>query len=264
MGTAVACVYTFTPTTVSDGTLQTMVSSIFLDFTLPNFYGYFLDNDQTTTSGGSVIRTIDWSLVPTANATATTALVAGDPSGSPVQSVTVTAPGSLYAAPPIVTFNGNSQRPARGVATMAVGGFNIVEGGSGYTSPVVNFIGGELAPGGIPVTATATLGGGGSIASVAVTNPVNGPYLTAPLVFITDGAGSGAYIIAGLSVSGVTLTDPGFGYIAAPTVTFTPLSKVMVPDSSGLVAQAAPLQGFMQGIFENALKMVAPSTAVAS
>jgi len=68
-----------------------------------------------------------------------------------------------------------------------IGGCQLLTAGANYTSPIVSFSGG----GGTGAAASATLGTGGSIALITMTNWGSG-YTSAPSVSITGGAGAGA------------------------------------------------------------------------
>jgi hypothetical protein len=64
--------------------------------------------------------------------------------------------------------------------TLALTGFNVVSGGSGYTTPAVILTGG----GGIGATATARVSNG-VILGIVLTNPGSG-YTSAPIVSFRD------------------------------------------------------------------------------
>jgi FtsP/CotA-like multicopper oxidase with cupredoxin domain len=154
----------------------------------------------------------------------------------------VIADGGQYAVHPIVEFS----RPAigsdiaTGTATLdvtgAVTGVTIINPGSGYTSaPTVAIWDGEpLAAAPVPAQATATIG----ILAIDITSGGTG-YDAAPVVAINDtvgtadkGASATATVAVRGSVTGITVTNPGAGYI-------TPGIKKFVDTLPGLGAGAA-------------------------
>ena len=144
-------------------------------------------------------------------------------------SVGVTAGGSGYTAPPIVSFVGGAgPADATAVATISSGSVTSVDvltGGTGYTAaPTVTFSGG----GGSGASAIATLTSG-VVTGIVVTSSGSG-YTSAPTVTLTNAAtdttGSGATASANITPAGsvisVTVTNPGSSpWISAPTVVFT-------------------------------------------
>jgi FtsP/CotA-like multicopper oxidase with cupredoxin domain len=98
----------------------------------------------------------------------------------------------------------------------SLSGFNVLSGGSGYTSaPTVAITGG----GGTGATATAQISG---LATLTLLTG-GADYASAPTVKFTGGGGSGASAVATVAnglVSTLTLTNPGTGYTSAPTVSF--------------------------------------------
>ncbi|MBK8498169.1 MAG: T9SS type A sorting domain-containing protein [Flavobacteriales bacterium] len=107
------------------------------------------------------------------------------------------AGGSGYTSAPTVTFSGGGAlTQATGVAVVTSGqvtSVSITGGGTGYTS----------AP-------TITLTGGGGTGALCVFDPAHLPTFSANIDATT-----------GMLVS-VTTTNPGFGYLAAPTVSLNP------------------------------------------
>jgi hypothetical protein len=247
---AVGCYVISTPI----ATVKANMQAIPTDFTLPNLWGLLLVTDAVTEPGGGAVeRAWTYKMVPTVgDATATTTLVGGS-SGAPVERVTVTAAGGLYARPPILSFTGGGSplQPAIAYPQMQVGGCVVPYGGTGYSgATVASFVGGNLAVGGTPAVAGAVTVIGGAVTAVAV-SVAGGPYDVAPSVVITDsGGGTGAEVVAGLSVASVNLIYGGIGYSSAPSVVFTPLFKAMFPDSSN---QPSTMIGSMIQICSNAL-----------
>lgn len=104
--------------------------------------------------------------------------------GTPLGAV-ITNAGSGYTSAPVVTASaGGSTWQA--LINSSTTGFSISDtitvttAGSGYTLPPIVLIS-PPAPGGIPATAVATLGGGGVLSSVTVTNNGAG-YFSAPTI----------------------------------------------------------------------------------
>jgi hypothetical protein len=146
-----------------------------------------------------------------ATATATRDTSAG---AGPIKTLTLTGNGQTFGCPPIVQLSDSTSTPtktARVHATLQVDAINVLTGGALYASPVVTLVGG-LAPGGVPATAHATVGGGGVITGIVVDTP-GGPYEYPPLVVITQAFGGGATAVADLNVGALVLDDPGDGYV---------------------------------------------------
>jgi len=235
------------------------MAAVPVDFDFLNLWGLLLDDDETVLAGQSVTRTLTLKMVPTIAATATATLVSGG--GTGIASVTLTNPGELYAAPPVVTFAGivneppcdePERAPASAVAVMEINvdDFVLIHAGSGYVTPIAVLSQGQLVPGGTPVQVTLTEVGGHI---TGVTIVPGGPYIIPPIVTVTDaGGGTGAEIVLGMSVSSINVTSVGFGYMSAPAVVITPLFKQMVPDTAN---QAGIVASWMRGEFENALKL---------
>ena len=147
----------------------------------------------------------------------------------------------LSAVPPVVN--------ATGTAYGGVDVVSIVDGGSGYTMPTVDF---DLpdAPDGVIAKAHAEMDVNGTITAVIVDDPGFG-YLTAPGVAIHNGtlydpiAGATlATVSATLKITSVTVDTFGSGYASAPTVTFSDQTGI----GSGAVATAFVDFGTVTGI----------------
>jgi hypothetical protein len=250
--TTITCAYQASALATGVNPLAAALFAAPIDFTLPNTWGLLVTNDVLTKVGQSCSRTFTLKMVPTtADAAGTASLGAA----GAVKSIARTAAGGLYAKPPVVTLTGKNTSPASAAPVMQVGGGVVISGGSSYVSPVAHLSGGSLAVGGIPLVVTFTVAFG-AITAVNV-NANNGPYVTPPVLAITDaGGGSGAEIILGLSLASFVVTSPGFGYQVPPTVVVTPLFKQMVPDSSGNVEQASTMRGWMNKVLSQATTTV--------
>ena len=179
--------------------------------------------------------------------------------GDTVESVTITSPGSGYAADPTVSFAG----PPGGRGTRAYGtavkgssvdSVTITTEGSGYTAvPTVT-----LGPPPSGTTATGAAVGKGTVHSFTVTNPGSGyrwpspgnpgqlvvdapavhfpqPAAWAILPYGNTGAQGRAVLQTG--VKSITITNSGSGYTSAPSVSF------IGGGGSGAAATATLLNG---------------------
>ncbi len=147
----------------------------------------------------------------------------------------------LSSVPPVVE--------ATGTAYGGVDVVQIIDGGSGYTMPTVEF---DLpdAPDGIIAKAHAEMDVNGTITAVVVDDPGSG-YLSAPGVVVHDGtlfdpiAGANlATVSSTLKVTSVVVDTFGSGYVSAPNVTFTDLNGT----GSGASATAFVDFGAVTGI----------------
>ena len=168
-----------------------------------------------------------------------------------VTGATVTTSGSGYTSAPAVTFTGGGATvQATGTATISASGLltgiTITSPGSGYTSvPTITLTGGNFATPaaagaiadiGTQATGIATISASGQVTGIVVVTTGSG-YTSAPIVTITGGgatvqatatasiyigtAAMGTANISGGAVTGITITNPGSGYVAAPTIVFT-------------------------------------------
>ena len=165
-----------------------------------------------------------------------------------VNAITMLSTGSRYTAPVVALTGGGFTTPATATAWGGVDAITIVDGGTFYQVPMVEFSLPDLANG---VRATGTVSMvNGAVFSILVVNPGSG-YTTAPVVSIYDGSwlipgtGFGALATATLSTTGVTLNTFGSGYTSAPTVTIT---DTLGGVGSGALATAALTQGSIKAI----------------
>ena len=159
--------------------------------------------------------------------------------------VTINNAGAGYTARATVSFAGGGGTGATATTTMKVNAITVGSRGTGYNNP-------PLAPplvtisappaGGTQATATATIAAG-RVAAITVTNPGSG-YTARPTVTIAPPpAGQTATATTTLAVDVVTVTVPGSGYTTAPTVTFSN------PGGGGTRATgAAVLSGSVTGL----------------
>jgi len=235
-------------------------------------YGLLLFSDETSSTTTTVTRGFVLKMLP-ATAAAATATI--EEQSGIVTAIDVTAPGSLYAMPPVVTLSGQVVEadvpydgiddtvpyPASAVAVMAIGAgdYVIASPGANYFAPSGALVGGQLAPGGTPAAIAGITVVAGEITAVSVTP--GGPYLAPPQVVITDVTGSGGEIVLGLHVASITLTAPGRGYETAPDVVITPLFKAIAPDGTD---QASTMTGWMTGVIQAAIKSPVDESVVVS
>ena len=146
--------------------------------------------------------------------------------GRGVGSVTVDNPGIGYTSAPTVVFasGGGSGAAATATLTPSVGSVTLISGGSGYTTaPSVMFTGGGGGSGAI-ANAVLTPRGVASVTLISV-----GVYSSTPTVTFGPPQTAGGRRATGTvvrpsggDVQSVTITDPGSGYTAPPSVTFSP------------------------------------------
>jgi hypothetical protein len=248
------------------------------------FLGVRVISDATPAASPTV-RTLVLGLRPTADATATCSLIPADASGSPIDFLTLTAPGASYILPPIVTFVGgrapgvdqsnqpidqpNEQaasldRPAMAQAYLKVVGVAIDAAGAGYSAATTASIVGRVKPGdggvrvgggsataGRPAIVSLTIAAG-NIVGVTIVDPGDG-YVGVPTVVINDPAvvpGSGGAVSVQMGVGRIDLLNPGAGYVSPPTVVLTPYFQALFPVTSD---QAAPFKQLMTTQLEQVL-----------
>ena len=136
-----------------------------------------------------------------------------------VTGATVIDGGFDYTHAPSVQFSGGGGQGAAGEAVMGVGSLEITGVGGGYTSePAVTISEPDVA-GGRQATATAKIDkAGGTISGLTITDPGTG-YLKAPQITFAGGGGTGAEAQSTLSLSGIVFTNGGSGYTAPPKIT---------------------------------------------
>jgi len=150
-----------------------------------------------------------------------------------VVAVTVVNPGSDYTQPPKVQFFGGGGQGVAGISTLGVDSFDLTGLGGGYTSEPTIVISPPDIIGGRQAVATAQIiKGGSSITGLTIIDPGSG-YLQPPQVSFIGGGGSGAAATASTAFGGIILTNGGSGYTTPPTITLTG------GGGQGAIAQAA-------------------------
>jgi hypothetical protein len=203
------------------------------------------------------------------------------PINSNIKTINLTNGGSGYHSPPTVVFTGKNRTIATATCTISgpiSNNFTIVSGGSGYTPATTLSIDGG---GGTGATATPIITngvitgvtltnagsnysspptitidpGGSSIQSIFIAQAGTN-YTTAATIEITGGGGTGAtaqlvFVQAmGTIISGVTVTNGGYGYTSIPTITIKPNgtgSGAVVGTVNFTTASGANIQSILNG-----------------
>ncbi|HYM69762.1 MAG TPA: hypothetical protein VEZ44_09220 [bacterium] len=257
-------VYTATSAAVTPAFLGTQMSAVPLPQDILDLYGLRVISDGLT---GTAVRTIVLGLLPVAAATATATRFPGNPTGSPIESLTLTAHGTGYTAPPTVIItdsppvlppppgggfrNDSFGFGAQAIAELDVASLTLVDGGTGYTSPPTVTVVGGLSPGGTPAVVTANEIAG-SVTILTLVSKGKG-YVSVPqLVFSGGGAPlTPAIATAALEVGDLVLLSPGQRYVN-PLVEIRPRFKTFFPDSGD---QRAPFWNLIKAQMERYLAM---------
>lgn len=204
-----------------------------------DMYGLRVTADTTAAGGTGVTRTIVMISDPTVNLNATTTLIPGDlGAGSPIGKVTIIGSGLNYILPPeLVLSGGKPFKRGKLDATLAVDGASVLAGGGSYNGGTFVAITGAMRPLSLRQTRQAPLPER-SIEPNAPYSPV--PCCVQGLSFNAGGIGYSAQSVVefqgGLAQGGtvatatltrnattgtitsITLTNPGSGYVFAPKV----------------------------------------------
>ena len=148
----------------------------------------------------------------------------GDP--GIITGYTALAGGSGYIQAPTIAATGGGGSGFS--ATVTIGNvpisstFTITTAGTNYVvGDKLVFSGG--GGGGGAIAAVSTIGANGTITAISLTN-AGGGYITAPTITVTSTLGTGAVITCSIvpaAVTGITILNGGSGYTSAPTFTFT-------------------------------------------
>ena len=139
-----------------------------------------------------------------------------------LQSITITTFGAGYFHPPTVNITPTSGgSSASATAIIGIGSSTLTAAGTGYTVGDILTLSGGTSNTKAQVQVT-TIGTGGAITGFSIYN--FGDYTAAPAnpVSVTGGFGSAATFTITWSVIRVNVTAGGSGYLAAPTISFTP------------------------------------------
>ena len=192
----------------------------------------FLNNDG---SGYTSTPSITFSASPATGGTATAVAITTSQAGvRSIHEILLTKPGFGYTTAPTISITGGGG--VGGAATCSIekiqkGVVSVIinSGGAGYsTAPSVSIEGPTAG-----ATATATIGAGGTITALTITNP-GIEYIGVPLVSVSSpGIGTTAIVTATISgvgtVSSLTITNPGSGYTVAPTITISNIDAIKNP-----------------------------------
>lgn len=242
-----------------------------LDYSLLTLNGIGLTSDQTTGSSTEIVRTITLFTVPATPAALTPNLFPGDPTGSPIDSVTVNTKGGSFSVPPVLTVANPTGSPnpvhqASLIAQLGITAVAVSDGGSGYSSNTIAVAsGGGLVAGGTQATFNVQVLDGG-INAILVLTP-GGPYYDLNSLVITledTGGGTGAVYTPTLGIESVLVAKPGAGYVPGCTITVTPYFKALFPDAAGAVEQASAVNGWMLQALQDATTSSITQTTVAS
>jgi hypothetical protein len=273
MTTQVTLTYTAFLGGATAGVVAAQMAAVPVPQSVLDFYGCHIVSDATP-AASPVVRTIVLGLNPVTPASATAALETND-SGSPVGALTVTAAGSGYVAPPIVSFTGgrpadvvrpgfptlsidvnqkidSANSPAVAFAYLKIVSASVAAAGAGYSANTYISVIGKLSQNGTPAVLTPTIVGG-HITGVAITDAGTG-YIGTPSVEVIDPAvspGSGGIITISMGVGELTLSRGGGGYSSAPTVVLTPIFQANFPPTGD---QGAPFAELMTTMLEQAIK----------
>ena len=146
-----------------------------------------------------------------------------------VVGMTLDSRGSKYSSAPVINFSGGQATGAtlNVHVSGSVSRFDILSGGSGYTSSGSSAVTASFTGGGL-TNAKVTVGvdaANGSINSITILAAGTGA-TTTPTLTLNAGVGSGATVVPVMqyAVAAVTCTttQAGSGYVAAPAVNFLP------------------------------------------
>jgi hypothetical protein len=222
-----------------------------VDITNPTSNGYYTSAPAVSFTGTGLSSTTGTAVLTNGRVTSVT--IGGTMSGliipTSVKTITLGVGGSGYTTAPTVVFTGGGGSGASAVAVLTAGvvssiTYDAFGTGINYTSaPTISFTGG----GGTGATATCTIQGssdlvvtiaapsagtqaaatavlaGLPISSVSLTNP-GWYYTVAPFVSITGGSGTGAIVTSTIKdgkVISLNLVSGGTGYTSSPTLTLT-------------------------------------------
>lgn len=141
--------------------------------------------------------------------------IIGDPTGNGAD-FTVTNGGNGYINTPNVRFSGGGGTGAIALVNgITLTGFQILNGGTGYTAPVVTISAPTLSTG---INASASITQvAGIITNITLTNAGTG-YQFPPSVTITDPNGTKAVAIPIFAINNIALQTSGSSYSSAPTI----------------------------------------------
>ena len=244
MTTQVVCDYNVQQVgTTTAARLETTLGQVPLPLAYLNAIGVRVISD-TTVPGPPIRRRVTLGFLPASTATATAALAPSQPTGSPIESFTVTAPGSGYVAAPNVEVAG-SGGGVYARALLKVLSAAAPTTGAGYNAATAPVFYGGLAPYNavFPATASGPLPRFEQkflqLISINLTAP-GSAYSAQTKVNILGGlcpnpggfAASAAPVIRAGALTSIDVLAPGQLYIQPPTI------QIVDPTGSGSGATA--------------------------
>ena len=229
-------------------------------FTTPGILEIGDDSDNSTTGGyaeytiegGQALITADILMANRNNMTAVMNLNGGEVDANRIYRNAARTGSKAY-----VNFDGGLYRERNGgnvidSGTSAPDAVNVYDGGAKIDTQSYNCV--------MPVSMLAPAGNG--VASISVLTQGAG-YIGPPMVRITGGDGFGATAVADIdyasgTLTGVTVTSPGFGYTTAPTVTLTGGGATTAATVS--LALGANVSGGLTKLGSGSLVMTATNT----
>lgn len=158
-------------------------------------------------------------------ATATAIIATSGTNAGRVTGLTLTSGGSGYTSNPQVVFTANGVTYGTATATVSAGRLSTLTlnypGSYSTTPPTVNFTGG-IASGGTHATATATVNSGKIRDNLVINTRGGADPATATAVLAADG-----------TISSVTVTNGGNGYVSDPTIAIAAPTGVTTPVALG-------------------------------
>jgi hypothetical protein len=205
--------------------LEAATVAVPIPSTIFQFLGLRLLSDVTVL-GPPVVRTLDVSLVPAISPTATAQVLASQPTGSPITTITVGAAGTEVVAPPGVqitdtlgTGSGAAAKAFLDLATIAG-----ISGGSGYGPNTFIVAYGGLPPGnGSPGETSLTyqevlrvdmFAGGVGYSPKTTVAFVGG-------ISPRGRAATGSVVLRGGVITAILVEDEGDEYLTAPNIVIT-------------------------------------------
>jgi hypothetical protein len=205
--------------------------------------GARVTSDTVTSPPGFAVRTIVYSLVPSVNATALSAINAD----TEVSTITITNPGDNYVTPPTIILAGGDggagiTRVAKARAWLKVVSASVLTGGSSYAPNTTASVVGKLAPSkpdAKPAKLNLTIVGG-VVTGVSIADPGVG-YVGIPSVVLSDPTGGATFKLT-MGVGQIEIVNPGEGYALGPIVIIRPAFIEMFPNETN---QGTPLDDLM-------------------
>lgn len=239
MGTTATIVYQIGAVGMAAASLQGLVVAAPLPLDMLSVLGLRVTADATPVAN-PVVRTIVLAFEPSAPATATPVLASGQ-----AVSLTVTAPGLDYVAPPAVRLVDPAHTGPEAIfrAYLKVISASVPAGGVGYAGPTtVSFLGG-LPPADKVIVS-------GCVRQINVKDSGRG-YAVGTTCSVEGASTNQATAVATLDSQGrvvsIAVTDMGSGYVAEPKVVLAPPAGSAPPTKAciafAIMAEGTPARG---------------------